>query len=133
MFFEPSAHFVIGPGPFNRLGVTVVVFGPRRHDVLNEFVTTVPGLALQVMMAKAMDQDLRLIEPRRMNRSKARMPPSFGSGEVVLSIAGGMAGITILDQKHPLQAAMSLPEKLQLLDIVRGIFFSHDHGFIRPV
>ena len=28
MFFEPSAHFVVGPGPFNRLGVTLIVFGP---------------------------------------------------------------------------------------------------------
>jgi hypothetical protein len=42
MFFEPSAHFVIGPSPFNRLGVAVVVFGSCRHDVLNEFVPTVP-------------------------------------------------------------------------------------------
>ena len=42
MFFEPSAHFVISPSPFNRLGVAVVVFGPCRHDVLNELVPTVP-------------------------------------------------------------------------------------------
>jgi type II secretory pathway predicted ATPase ExeA len=42
MFFESSAHFVISPSPFNRLGVAVVVFGPCRHDVLNEFVPTVP-------------------------------------------------------------------------------------------
>jgi hypothetical protein len=42
MFFEPSAHFVISPSPFNRLGVAVVVFGPCRHDVLNEFVPTAP-------------------------------------------------------------------------------------------
>ncbi len=126
MFFKPSAHFVICPGPFNRLGVTVVVFGPRRHDVLNEFATTVPGLALQVMMAKAMDQDLSLIEPRRMNRSKARTPPGAGSGEVVLSIAGGMAGITILNQKYALQPAVPLLELFQRLNIVRGIFSLHD-------
>ena len=42
MFFEPSAHLVIGPSPFNRLGVAVVVFGPCRHDMLNEFVPTGP-------------------------------------------------------------------------------------------
>jgi hypothetical protein len=101
MFFEPSTHFVIGPGPFNRLGITVVVFGPRPHDVLDESVTTVPRLALQVMMSEAMDQDLSLIEPRRMHRRKARTPPSAGRGEVVPRIAGGMAGITILDQTPP--------------------------------
>jgi hypothetical protein len=39
-----------------------------------------------------------------------------------------MAGITILDQNPPLQATMPLPEKLPLLDIMRGIFFIHDHG-----
>ena len=42
MFFEPSAHFVIGPGPFNWLGIPVIVFGPCRHEVLNEFIPTVP-------------------------------------------------------------------------------------------
>ena len=132
MFFEPSTHFVIGPGPFNRLGITVVVFGPRRHDTFDEFVTTVPGLTLQVMMFEAMDQDLSLIEPRCMNRGKAWTPPGAGRGKVVPRIAGGMAGITILDQKDALQPAVALLEPLQRLEVVHGVFSVHDHRLHPP-
>lgn len=81
------------------------------------------------MVAEAMDQDLSLIEPRRMNWSKARMPPAVGVGEVVLSIARGVTGIAILTQKDAFQRAMSLPETVQLLDIVRSIFSLYGHRF----
>ncbi len=40
-----------------------------------------------------------------------------------------MTGIAILDQKHSFQTTMSLPETLQLLDIVRSIFFIYNHRF----
>ena len=78
-------------------------------------------------MAEVMDQDLRLIEPRRMHRGKARTPPRVGLGEVVLSSACGMTGIAILNQKYALQMAMALAETFQRLDIMRGVFFLHDH------
>ena len=81
------------------------------------------------MVAEAMDQDLSLIEPRRMNWGKARMPPAGGVGKVVLSIARRVTGIAILNQKDASQRAMSLPEAVQLLDIVRSIFSLYGHRF----
>src|SRR5918992_5444442 len=79
------------------------------------------------MMAEVMDQDLRLIEPRCMNRGKARTPPSVGVGEVVLSIACSVTGIAILNQKYAFQTAVSLAETFQRLNIMRGVFFLHDY------
>src|ERR687887_2610247 len=79
------------------------------------------------MRAEAMEQDLRLIEPRRMNRGKAPTPPGVGVGEVVLSIACGGTGIAILNQKYALQTAVSLAETFQRLNIMRGVFFLHDY------
>ena len=81
------------------------------------------------MVAEAMGQDLGLIEPRRMSWGKARMPPAVGVGEVVLSIARGVTGIAILNQKDAFQMLMSLPKTVQLPDIVRSIFSLHGHRF----
>jgi hypothetical protein len=75
------------------------------------------------MMAEAMDQDLRLIEPRGMNGGKARTSPGGVVGEVVLGIARRVTGIAILDQKYALQTAMALPKPSQCPEIVRGVFF----------
>jgi hypothetical protein len=97
--------------------------------VLDEFVTTMPGLALQVMVFKAMDQDLSLGEPRRMNRGKAWTLLDAGRREVVLSMVAGMAGITILDQNDALQSVVAPLEPFQRLDVGRGVFSVYDYLF----
>ena len=85
-------------------------------------------------MAEVMDQDLRLIEPRCMNRGKARTPPGVGVGEVVLSIACSVTGIAVLNQKYAFQTAVSLAETFQRLNIMRGVFFLHDYRLhVAPV
>ena len=81
------------------------------------------------MVAEAMDQDLSLIEPRCMNRGKARTPPSVGVGEVVLRIARGVTGIALLNQKDAFQAVVALAKTLQSLAIMHSIFFLHAHRF----
>lgn len=93
MFFEPLAHFVISPGPLDRFGVTLIVFGPRYQDVLNEVVTTVPRLALEVIMAEGMDQNLSLIEPRRVDWSRARTPPGSAVSKIVPGITRRMTRV----------------------------------------
>ena len=42
MFSEPAAHLLIRPGPFNGMGVPMVVFGPRGQNVSLEFLLTLP-------------------------------------------------------------------------------------------
>ena len=52
MFSKPSAHFLVGPGPFERMGLVLVVLGPRGFDVIDQGLTTRPGAAFQVTVAE---------------------------------------------------------------------------------
>lgn len=74
-----------------------------------------------------MNQDLGLIEPRRMDGGIARPPPRSAPSEILAGIARGVTGVTVVDQKHALQATVLLPKPLQFLDIVSRIFLVHDH------
>ena len=76
--------------------------------MLNEGFTAGPGLPLQVTMAEAMDQNLRLIEPRGMDWGIACTPPRGTLSEIILGGPGSMTGIPILDEKYPLQVGVSL-------------------------
>lgn len=47
--------------------------------MVDERVPTRPGATLQVTAAEGVDQQLRLVEPRRVSRGQARVPPTISS------------------------------------------------------
>ena len=53
MFSEPATHLLIRPGPFNGMGVPMVVFRPRGQDMSLEFLLTLPGRPFQVIVFEA--------------------------------------------------------------------------------
>jgi hypothetical protein len=61
MFSEPATHLLVGPCPFNRVGVPMVVFRPRSRNMRLEFLLTLPGRTLQVIVLERMNQDLCLV------------------------------------------------------------------------
>src|SRR5512135_2363842 len=66
MFSEPGTHLLIGPSPFKGMGVPMVVFGPRSQDMRLELLLTLPGRPFQVIVLERMDEDFRLVQPRRV-------------------------------------------------------------------
>jgi hypothetical protein len=75
MFSKPPAHFLVGPGPFKRMGIQLIVLWPSGVDMVDQFLTAVPGAALQVTVTEDIIKQFRLIEPGGMHRGKARPPP----------------------------------------------------------
>src|SRR5438132_13683908 len=100
MFFEPKAHLLVGPGPFKRMGVQAVILGFRGADMVHELLATAPRISLQVVKSKGAIQQLRLIEPRGMNRSETWSPPIVTLTEIRFSRGCRVAGIAILNQIH---------------------------------
>ena len=114
MFFEPATHLLVGPRPFKGMGVEAIVFRFRSLDVVHEFLTTVPRTTLHVVKLKGTVQYLALVEPRRMNRSEARPPPSMTLVEIRFSRAGCVAGVAILDQINPFEPAVPAAKRRPL-------------------
>jgi hypothetical protein len=48
LFSKPLSHFLIGPGPFKRMGIQLIVLWPSGVDVVDQFLAAVPRAALQV-------------------------------------------------------------------------------------
>jgi hypothetical protein len=46
MFSKPLSHFLIGPGPFKRMGIQLIVLWPSGVDVVDQLLAAVPRAAL---------------------------------------------------------------------------------------
>ena len=56
MFSEPTTHLLVGPCPFNGVGVPMVVFRPRSQDMRLEFLLALPGRTFQVIVLERMNE-----------------------------------------------------------------------------
>src|SRR3954447_13029029 len=87
MFSEPGTHLLIGPGPFKGMGVPMVVFRPRRQDMRLKLLLTRPGRPFQVIVLERMDEDLRLVQPRRIGGRIPGPPPAPTLREILSRVA----------------------------------------------
>jgi hypothetical protein len=46
MLSKPPLHFLIGPGPFKRMGIQLIVLWPSGVDVVDQLLAAVPRAAL---------------------------------------------------------------------------------------
>src|SRR4051812_42460385 len=99
MFSEPGTHFLIGPGPFKGMGVPMVVFRPRSQDMRLELLPTLPRSPFQVIVLKRVDEDFRLVQPRRIGGRIPRSPPALTPGEISSRAACNMTWPAVLDQE----------------------------------
>src|SRR5437762_11704799 len=98
MFGEPLTHLLIRPGPLKGVGIAMVVFGPGSQHMGLELLLALPRRPLQVIMLERMDEDFRLVQPRRIGGRIPRFPPGLTPGKVPLRAAGYVARPAILDQ-----------------------------------
>ena len=61
MFSEPTTHLLVGPCPFNGVGVPMVVFRPRSQDMRLEFLLALPGRTFQVIVLERMNEYFCLV------------------------------------------------------------------------
>ena len=127
MFAKPLPHFVIGPGPLDGLGISTIIFWPGRQHMVDKLLPALLRTAVQIMMAEVMNADLCLVQPRGMCGRIAGTPPVGVVSPIVMCGSSGMAGITILNQKHALQLRMLLPPGGQCPAIMLSIFSRLDH------
>src|SRR5882757_1789003 len=99
MFSEPGTHFLIGPGPFKGMGVPMVVFRPRSQDMRFEFLLTLPGRPLQVIVLEHVNEDFRLVQPRCIGRRIPGSPPALAPGEILSRAACYVTCPSVLDQE----------------------------------
>jgi hypothetical protein len=133
MFFKPTAHLLVGPRPFKGMGVEAIVFRFCSLDMVHEFLTTVPRTTLPVVKLKGTVQHLRLMEPRSMNRSEARPPPSMTLVEIGSRRGSRVAGVAILDQIYSCEPTMPATERCQSLRVMKRVFFLQKNTAIWPV
>ena len=76
MFLNPLPHLLARPRPFERMGVQPIVLRPGLPNVIDEFGPTVPRSSFQVVVTEGADQQLRLLEPRGVDRGEATPPPA---------------------------------------------------------
>ena len=77
MFSKPSTHVVIRPGPIERMGIELVIFRPSGLNMIDQRLTAIAGVALQVMVTERIIEQFGLIEPGGMDRCEARSPPGM--------------------------------------------------------
>jgi hypothetical protein len=70
LFSKPLSHFLMGPGPFKRMGIQLIVLWPSGVDVVDQFLAAVPRAALQVTVTEGVVKQFRLIEPGGMHRGE---------------------------------------------------------------
>jgi hypothetical protein len=80
------------------------------------------------MVAERVIQQLRLVEPGGMDRRETGSPPGVLL-EILMGCGGGMAGVTVLDQKDTPQMMMALLKPAQGLNVVLGVFTRRAGGF----
>src|SRR4051794_34662830 len=95
---EPLTHFLIRPGPFKGVGISVVVFGPGGQHMGSELILALPRRPFQVIVLEGMDEDFRLVQPRGIGRGIPRLPPTLTTGEVRPCVARYVTRPSILDQ-----------------------------------
>ena len=78
MFIEPHSHFLIGPGPFKRVCIELIVLGPGCIEMIDQCLAGSPGLTFKVTQAEGVIEHLSLIKPGSMDRGKTRSPPVAG-------------------------------------------------------
>src|SRR3954471_16138758 len=87
VFSEPGTHLLIRPGPFKGMGVPMVVFRPRSQDMRLELLLTLPGRPFQVIVLERMDENLRLVQPRRIGGRIPGSPPAPTPSEILPGVA----------------------------------------------
>src|SRR5271165_6755543 len=117
VFLNPLPHLLARPGPFERMGVHPIILGPGLPHVINELGPTAPRSPLEVVVTECAEQQLRLIEPRGMDRSEATPPPARTARQVVLRLGSCMGRVVIVDQVDTAQVTMPLSERPQLPDV----------------
>ena len=117
----PPPHLVIGPRPFEWVGIQPVVLRPGVSHMLDEFPPAAPRSSLQVAVAKGVDQYLGLVQPRGMDRGESAMPPAMATVQVVLCRCGRVAGVAVVNQVDPTQVAMPPTELGQLIHVGSGV------------
>src|SRR5438067_3946879 len=103
MFGEPLTHLLIRPGPLKGVGIAMVVFGPGSQHMGLELLLALPRRPFQVIVLERMDQDFRLIQPRRIGGRVPRSPPVLTPGKVRLRTPGYVTRPAILDQEDSSQ------------------------------
>src|ERR1035438_10901338 len=98
MFGKPLTHLLIRPSPLKGVGIAMVVFWPRSQHMGLEFFLALPGRPFQVIMLELMDEDFRLVQPRRIGRRIPRSPPPAAFGEVPFGGGRYVTRSTVLDQ-----------------------------------
>src|SRR6516162_9840708 len=83
-----------------------------------ELLLALPGRPLQEIMLKCMDEDLRLIQPRRIGGRIPRFPPTLTLGKVPLRTASYVTCSSILDEEYSSQLLVLPVKQLQLGEIV---------------
>ncbi len=121
MVGEPSPHFLVGPGPLERMGVATVILRPRQHHMIDQSLAALPRPALQVSEAEHVVEQLRLVQPGGAGRRQSGSPPTVAGGEIILRDLARMAGTAVMDQIDPPKPAVVPSELLQGRDIVIGI------------
>src|SRR5438105_7991299 len=99
MFGEPLTHLLIRPGPLKGVGIAMVVFGPGSQYMGLELLLALPRRSFQVIMLERMDEDFRLVQPRRIRRCIPRPPPPLTPGNVLPRAACYVARPSILDEE----------------------------------
>lgn len=131
MLGEPASHLLIGPGPLEGVDVEPVVLRPRRGHLRDDLVTAGPRPTLQIAGAVAPDEQLGLVEPRRMSRGPAGPPPAPGVGGVAARLGGDVTRPAVLDQVHAPQA-VSATGPIQRLDVMICVVLRQADGLPPP-
>src|SRR2546428_335610 len=103
MFRKPLTHLLIRPSPFKGVGIAVVVLGPGSQYMRLELLLALPGRPFQIIVFERMDEDFRLVQPRRIGGRIAGPPPAPASGEITACAACDVTGAAVLDQEDTAQ------------------------------
>ena len=117
MFLNPLPHFLTRPCPFERMGIQPIVLRPGMSHVIDELRPTAPRSPLEVVVTECTEQQLRLIEPRGVDRREATPPPAGAARQVVPRLGSRMGRIVIVDQVDIAQVTMPMSERPQLPDV----------------
>src|SRR5437868_7109219 len=90
--------------------------------MLDEFLSTYPGLPLQVVIPKRSHQQLGLIQPRGVSWREAGSPPAPATRPIGLRSARRVARIAVLDQIYPLQPTVPAVKGPLFRNVVLGVF-----------
>src|SRR6188472_113198 len=100
MFAEPSAHLLIRPRPFDRMGIALVVLRPRGGNMGDELLPIPPRSSPQIVVAEGVVEDLGLVEPGRMGRCEPGTPPPATGPQILLRELCRVAGVAVVNQVH---------------------------------